>query len=95
MQNGKWLNKNTLDVYPGGSELNVAAALAKWRVPVSYCTAVPKNFLSEQFIKKIETQNIYTSTIIYSGNKIGLYYLLQGTEIQHAETIYDRAQFFF
>jgi 2-dehydro-3-deoxygluconokinase len=88
--NGEWLDKNTLDVYPGGSELNVAAALAKWRVPVSYCTAVPKNFLAEQFIKKIEAQNIYTSTILYSGNKIGLYYLLHGTDLQHTETIYDR-----
>jgi len=88
--NGEWLDKNMLDVYPGGSELNVAAALAKWRVPVSYCTAVPKNFLSEQFIKKIEAQDIYTSTIIYSGNKIGLYYLLHGTDLHHTETIYDR-----
>jgi 2-dehydro-3-deoxygluconokinase len=88
--NGEWLNRNTLDVYPGGSELNVASALARWRVPVSYCTAAPKNFLSDQLIKKIEAQNIHTSTIIYTGNKIGTYYLLQGKDIQHAELIYDR-----
>ena len=88
--NAKWLNKNSLDVYPGGSELNVAAALAKWRVPVSYCTAAPQNFLAEHLIKKIEAQNIYTSTIIYTGNKIGTYYLLQGKDIQHAALIYDR-----
>ena len=88
--NAKWLNKNSLDVYPGGSELNVAAALAKWRVPVSYCTAAPQNFLAEHLIKKIEAQNIYTSTIIYTGNKIGTYYLLQGKDIKHAALIYDR-----
>ncbi|MBV9961380.1 MAG: sugar kinase [Parafilimonas sp.] len=88
---GEWLQKNVFEVYPGGSELNVAAALAKWKVPVCYCTAAPENFLSAQLIKNIETLNIDTSTIIYSGNKIGLYYLLQGKEIQHAEVIYDRA----
>jgi len=88
--NGEWLNKNALDVYPGGSELNVAVALAKWRVPVSYCTAVPENFLSAQLIKYVEAQNIDTSTVIYNGAKVGLYYLLQGKEIQHAEIIYDR-----
>ena len=88
---GKWLSKNTLDVYPGGSEMNVAAALAKWKVPVSYCTAVPENFLSTQLIKKIEAQNIGTSTIIYNGDKLGIYYLLKGADIQHAEVIYDRA----
>jgi 2-dehydro-3-deoxygluconokinase len=90
-EKGEWLEKNALDVYPGGAEMNVAAALAKWRVPVSYCTAAPKNFLSVQLVKKIEAQNINTSTIVYNGNKIGLYYLLKGTEIQHTEVIYDRS----
>lgn len=88
---GKWLLNNALDVYTGGAELNVAVALAKWKVPVSYCTAVPGNFLSTQLIKKIEAQNIDISTIIYGGNKIGIYYLLKGAEIQHTEIIYDRA----
>ena len=90
-EQAEWYNKNALDVYLGGSEMNVAAALAKWKVPVSYCTAVPKNFLSAQLIKKIKEQNIDISAIQYNGNKIGLYYLLKGTEIQHAEVIYDRA----
>ena len=86
-----WLSKNALDVYLGGSEMNVAAALAKWRVPISYCTAVPRNFLSSQLIQIIEEQNINTSTILYDGSKIGLYYLQKGAEIQDAEVIYDRA----
>ncbi|MEP6466467.1 MAG: sugar kinase [Parafilimonas sp.] len=87
---GEWINRNALNVYTGGAELNVASALARWRVPVSYCTAMPDNFLSAQLIKSIQTQNIYTSTIIYTGNKIGLYYLLQGKEIKHEALIYDR-----
>ncbi|HYJ64087.1 MAG TPA: sugar kinase, partial [Parafilimonas sp.] len=90
-EQGEWLTKNAIDIYPGGAEMNVAAALAQWRVPVSYCTAAPNNFLSTQLIKKIKEQNIDTSTIVYNGNKIGLYYLLKGTEIQHAEVIYDRS----
>lgn len=90
-EEGAWLNRNALDVYLGGSELNAAAALAMWKVPVSYCTALPKNFLSAHLIKKIKEQNIDISAIKYNGNKIGLYYLLKGTEIQHAEVIYDRA----
>jgi len=89
--NGEWIEKNSLDVYLGGSELNVASALAKWRVPVCYCTAVPQNFVSSTLIKKIEEQNIDVSTILYDGDKIGLYYLMKGAEIQHAEVIYDRA----
>ena len=86
-----WLQKNEMPVYLGGAELNVAAALSQWRVPVSYCTAMPQNFLSGQLMKKIEEQKIDTSGIIFNGSKIGTYYLLEGTEIQHAEVIYDRA----
>ena len=86
----EWLKNNMLDVYVGGAEMNVASALSKWKVPVSYCTAVPENFLSAQLIKKIKQQNIDTSGIIYNGDKLGSYYLLKGKDIQHAEVIYDR-----
>ena len=89
---GDWLKNNLLDVYVGGAEMNVAAALAKWKVPVSYCTALPDNFLSAQLIKKIKEQNIDTSSIIYNGNKLGCYYLLKEKDIQHVEVIYDRSQ---
>jgi len=86
----EWLNTNKLNVYPSGSEINIASALAKWRVPVSYCTTLPQNFLSAQLIKKIKEHNIDTSTIIYSGNKIGLYYLLKDAGVRHGEIIYDK-----
>lgn len=86
----EWLMKDALDVYIGGAEMNVASALAKWRVPVSYCTAVPDNFLSTQLIQKIKAQDIDTSGIIYHGNKLGLYYLLKEKDIQHTAIIYDR-----
>ena len=88
--NGEWINNNAINIYTGGAELNVATALAKWRVPVSYCTVLPENFVATQLVKKLKQQNIDTSSIIYSGNKIGLYYLLEGAEIQHTEVIYDR-----
>ena len=86
----EWLTKNAIDTYIGGSEMNVAFALAQWRVPVSYCTAVPENFLSAQLVKKIDEQKINTSGIINNGNKLGTYYLLKGKDMQHTEVIYDR-----
>ena len=85
-----WLNTNKLNAYPSGSEINIAAALAKWKVPVSYCTTLPQNFLSAQLVKKIKEHNIDTSTIIYSGNKLGLYYLFEDTSVRYGEIIYDK-----
>lgn len=85
-----WLKNNKLDVYLGGAEMNVACALAKWRVPVSYCTALAENFLSHQLIKNIKERNVDTSAIIYNGNKLGVYYLPKDSDLQHTEVIYDR-----
>lgn len=88
--NGEWIDKNVLSVYLGGSEYNVAAALAKWKTPVCYCTVLPQNFVTSAIIKKISSQNIDTTTVIYDGEKTGLYFLTKGAEIKHTEVIYDR-----
>ena len=85
----EWLGNNKLDVYLGGSEFNVATALAKWKIPVSYCTTLPNFFLSEHIIKKIKEHGIDTSAIIQSGNKLGTYYVLK-TPPTCTEIIYDR-----
>jgi 2-dehydro-3-deoxygluconokinase len=88
--NDEWIKKNALDVYLGGSEFNVAAALAKWKTPVCYSTVLPENFLTTSIINQINRQNIDTTGILFSGEKMGLYYLTKGAEIQHTEIIYDR-----
>ncbi|MGI8950357.1 MAG: PfkB family carbohydrate kinase [Chitinophagaceae bacterium] len=89
--NADWLTKNSMPVYIGGSEFNVAAALSKWNIPVKYCTALPKNYLSENILNNLKRRGIDTSSIIFSGNKIGLYYLQEGTDLKHANVVYDRA----
>ncbi len=87
---GGWIDKNSLNVYVGGAELNVAKALGKWNIPVKYCTALPENFLSKKIIDNLKKKNIDISTIFLEGKRIGLYYLLKGSSIQHTEIIYDR-----
>ncbi|MFT4155012.1 sugar kinase [Parafilimonas sp.] len=89
-ENGEWMNKNILQAYAGGSELNVAAALAAWKVPVSYCTAMPDNLLSKQLIKYAGALQIDTSTILYHGNKTGLYYLPEEKDAYNETIIYDK-----
>ena len=88
---GKWLQENHMPVFMGGAELNVATALAVWQHPVKYFTAMPDNGLSKDIAGYLATKNIDTSAIKYSGNRIGLYYLQQGTDMKSAGTIFDRA----
>lgn len=89
--NGEWLRNAHIPVYLGGAELNVATALANWNVPVTYCTALPANYLSEDIKQTLQNKGIDTAHIHSSGNRIGTYYLPQGADLKSAGVIYDRA----
>ena len=88
---GKWLTQSRMPVYIGGAELNTATALAKWNVPVAYCTVLPDNYLSKEICDELSKRNICLDPLIFSGNRIGSYYLPQGSDLKNAGVIYDRA----
>jgi 2-dehydro-3-deoxygluconokinase len=88
---GAWLSNNDLPFYVGGAELNVATALALWKIPTAYLTALPDNQMSAQIVSYIEDRNIDVSRIQLQGDRIGLYYLHKGKDMKHAGVIYDRA----
>lgn len=81
--------KQPMLLYMGGAEANVATALAGWNVPVKYCTVLPDNFMTRHVIDYLEYKGIYTSSILFSGNRIGVYYLERGADLKSG-VIYDR-----
>ena len=88
---GDWLQNNAMPAFVGGAEANVATALALWEQPSGYCTALPDNFLSKQLTGYLQQKNIDTTAIHYSGSRVGIYYLQQGTDVKNAGVIFDRA----
>jgi len=88
---GDWLQKNSIPAFVGGAEANVATALALWGMPSAYCTALPDNFLSKQLAAYLEQKKIDTTSIHYSGSRVGVYYLQQGTDVKNSGVIFDRA----
>lgn len=87
---GKWMDDARMPVYVGGAELNVASALALWETPVKYGTALPANYLTKEIINNLHKKNMDTSPVIFSGNRMGSYYLPQGVDLKNAGVIYDR-----
>ena len=82
-------NKHPMLLFVGGAEANVATALAGWGVPVNYCTVLPDNFMSQYVIQYLQRKKINTSSVLFSGNRIGLYYLETGADIKGG-VVYDR-----
>ena len=88
--NAEWIASNEMPVFIGGAELNVATALALWNDPVKYFTAIPDNNISKDITGFLQAKNIDTSSINYSGDRLGIYYLQQGTDMKSAGTVFDR-----
>ena len=88
---GNWLKYNTLPFFVGGAELNVAAALANWELPIHYCSALPENYLSHQITDYLKQKQINTSKVYYHGNRIGSYFLPADADLKHQSVIYDRS----
>jgi 2-dehydro-3-deoxygluconokinase len=87
---GQWLKRNEMPVYLGGAELNVATALVKWSLPVSYFTVMPDNFLSADILSELKGRQLFTDSILMKGNRIGIYYLAQGKDLKNDSVFYDR-----
>jgi len=88
--NGEWLQENSLPFYVGGAEGNVATALALWNVPSAYMSAMPDNMMAKQIAAYLESNSVDVSKMLYSGERIGLYYLPKGKDLKNAGVIYDR-----
>ena len=86
-----WINNASMPVHIGGAELNVAKALAGWKQPVTYMSAMPDNYLSKEIAASIAACNIGTEAMQFCGDRIGVYFLPQGADLKNAGVIYDRA----
>jgi 2-dehydro-3-deoxygluconokinase len=87
----QWIHEASMPVYVGGAELNTSFALANWGVPVKYSTALPSHYLAEEICDHLQEGGIDTSAIHFGGERIGMYFLPQGTDLKGAGVIYDRA----
>lgn len=88
---GDWLKKSNVFACPAGSEANVAANLARWNQPSAYLTAMPQNFVSHHVINYLSDINVDVSNILFTGDRVGIYYLPKGKDVKSAGLIYDRA----
>ncbi|XZF13428.1 PfkB family carbohydrate kinase [Chitinophagaceae bacterium MMS25-I14] len=87
---GSWIQHKAMPVYIGGAEANVARALALWKVPASYCTAMPDNHLAHQLIHSLETLRVDTTPVLYCEGRVGSFYMPVGTDMKNNAVIYDR-----
>jgi 2-dehydro-3-deoxygluconokinase len=63
----------------GGSEANVAVALASFGLPASFVTVLPgQNPIADAAIGELRRQGVDTSKVVRGTGRVGMYYLEAG-----------------
>ncbi len=80
-----------LQVYFGGGEANVAISLANFGLTAKYVTALPDHLLGDGVIRELRARGVDTKSIIRQGERLGLYFVEEGTGPRPSLVVYDRA----
>ena len=89
--NQRFFQADSFGIEFGGSEANVAAALAYWGLEVAHVTAFPDQELGWAAAGKLKKLGIDTRHISFLPGRMGIYFLEQGAMQRSSQVIYDRA----
>ncbi len=89
--NGQALEQTNLrEVYYGGSEANVAVALARYGLSVAHVTALPENGLGKIVRNTLAFHGVDTSFIKFGAGRLGRYLINPGCDPCSTKCEYDR-----
>lgn len=83
-------NGVTSQLFYGGSEINVACNLSGFGVPCRVFTALPDSVVGQSFNRFLLNHGIDTNHIVYTKERIGIYYLEEGFGTRQSNVYYDR-----
>ena len=87
---------NTFEASYGGSEANIALALANLGVDSTFFSVVPNNSLGKSAIRMLRSNDVHCTPVILSTpeetptHRLGTYYLETGYGIRASKVTYDR-----
>jgi len=75
----------------GGSEANVAVALARMGQPASFATVLPDNQIGRECVRELRYHGVDVSLIKSKPGRMGIYFFENGANQRPSNVIYDRA----
>ena len=76
--------------YAGG-EANVAVSLANYGLDASFVTKLPENPLGCAARNEVRRYGVDTSSIVWGGPRLGIYFVEKGASQRGSNVVYDRA----
>jgi 2-dehydro-3-deoxygluconokinase len=82
----------TLECRTGGSESNVAVALARLGLRVAWLSRLPENALGRLIERRLRSLGVDTAHVLWAaGGRAGLYFIEPGAMPRPTRVLYDRA----
>jgi 2-dehydro-3-deoxygluconokinase len=75
----------------GGSEGNVAVALARLGQPAAFATVLPDNQIGKECLRELRYHGVDVSLIATKPGRMGIYFFENGANQRPSNVIYDRA----
>ncbi len=82
---------NQLTATFGGGEANVAVSLANYGIEASFVSRLPQNDIARACVMDLRKYGVDTSSIVYGGERLGIYFLETGAVARASKVLYDRA----
>jgi 2-dehydro-3-deoxygluconokinase len=87
---GRFTQADSFQAVYGGSEANVTVSLANFGIPSSHVTRLPDTDLGKSVIQHLHKYNVSTGHILFGPERLGLYFLENGSMHRPPRIIYDR-----
>ncbi len=75
----------------GGAEANVAASLAGFGLSAAFVSALPAHDVGMNANRHLRALDVDTSSVLFQGSRVGIYYLEHGSGVRPSQVVYDRA----
>lgn len=79
------------DGHFGGSEANVAVALALLGNTVEYVSRIPDNAVGRACMHELRRQGVDVNDVVLGGERLGTFYFEPAVDLRKAQVVYDRA----
>jgi len=86
----RFTQATAFDVTYAGAEANVAASVARFGIPAAHVTRFPQNDLGQAATETLRRHGVDTGFIAYGDERMGLYFLENGSMQRASRIIYDR-----
>lgn len=87
----RFTQARSFEIHYGGAEANVAAQLSQFGVTARLVSKIPNSPIGDSALSFFRSIGVNVAHVLRGGERLGIYFLENGTSLRPSQVIYDRA----